>query len=138
MKSKLRLEAALLGRRGVGGLKKFAPKFSSLVDRQARKVRNFMLTGRIVRVILLEEIRSIRNMSSDWIAAPAGYKCRFKQGDLVNVRASAFNEHPMMVGAIVMKNYARVLTLAEVYYKGKIWRNIHQDEMSPCRPENDS
>jgi len=43
-----------------------------------------------------------------------------------------------MVGAVVMKNYERVLTLVDVYYKGKIWRNIHQDELSPCRPEKDS
>ncbi len=132
MKSKLRLVAAPLGRRGVGGLKKFAPKFSSLVDRQARKVRNFMLTARIMRVILLEEVKNM----NVWDTPPLVVQ-RYVKGDLVNVSANYYDTRSPMVAAVVMKASSHRDWLYTVYYKGKIWPNIHQDEMSPCRLEKD-
>lgn len=117
--------------RGVGGLKKFAPKFSSLADRQIRRARIILLTRRRGRVIL-SKVRKARIK----VRRMALSKPLYKVGDLVNVRSSfLYDKRPRMVGAIVMRKYTRHPHLYAVYYRGKKWPNIHQDEISACRME---
>lgn len=140
MKSKLPLvrRARRLARRGAGGLvKKFAPKFSSLADRNARRVVVLGLTRRLIHAILVREARGAGDMNGDYDGIST-----YKRGDLVNVIESSYGTlagcRPYLVGAIVMRRSERLPTLCSVYHKGKIWRNIHQDEMEPCRPQEET
>ncbi len=127
MKSKLRLESRRLARRGAGGLvKKFAPKFSSLADRYARRARLLCLTCIVSYDILEEVIRSTINMSEQ--SEP------FEVGDLVTVYPASIRDMPaIMQGAVVIKRHHTRGGLYSVYYRGKKWRNIHQNEMVTCR-----
>ena len=133
MKSKLpRRRARSAGRRGVGGLKKFAPKFSSLANRQARRARLLLLTTPRGRVILSKSRKLKARLKRMMLTKP-----EYNVGDLVNVRYSSLRGiRPSMIGAIVMRQYKRHPHLYSVYYKGKKWPNIHQDEMSPCASED--
>ena len=130
MKSKLPRSRA--GRRGVGGLKKFAPKFSSLANRQARRARLLLLTSRRGRVILSKSRKFKARLKRMMLTKP-----EYNVGDLVNVCYNPLRRpSSSMVGAIVMRQYRRHPHLYSVYYKGKKWPNIHQDEMSPCGSED--
>ena len=132
MKSKLRRRDPRPRRRGVGGLKKFAPKFSSLANRQARRARLLLLTTPRGRVILSKSRKFKARLKRMMLTKP-----EYNVGDLVNVRYNALRGiRPSMIGAIVMRQYKRHPHLYSVYYKGKKWPNIHQDEMSPCAPED--
>jgi hypothetical protein len=132
MKSKLlRWKARRAARRGVGGLKKFAPKFSSFSERQARRARFLLLTSKRTRGILSKS--SKLNTRYKRMALS---KHEYNVGDLVNVKGSWRFGGCQMVGAIVMRQARRRPFLYTVYYKGKKWPNIHQDEMSPCAAED--
>ena len=135
MKSKLRRRPPTRRRgRGVGGLKKFAPKFSSFSERQARRARLLLLTSRRGRVILYKSRKLRARIKRVMLTKP-----EYNVGDLVDVRYNPLrNNRPCMVGAIVMRQYKRHPHLYSVYYKGKKWPNIHQDEMSPCGSEDDN
>ena len=134
MKSKLRTSPRRARGRGVGGLKKFAPKFSSFSRRQARRARLLLLTNRRGRVILYKS-RKVRGRLRRMMLS----KPEYNVGDLVNVCYNPLrNGRPCMIGAIVMRQYRRHPHLYAVYYKGKKWPNIHQDEMSPCGSEDNN
>ena len=134
MKSKLRQARRRPPRRGVGGLKKFAPKFSSFSRRQTRRARLLLLTSERGRVILSKSRKLKARFKRMVLTKP-----EYNVGDLVNVRYSSLRGiRPSMVGAIVMRQYRRHPHLYSVYYKGKKWPNIHQDEMSPCGSEDNN
>jgi len=132
MKSKL--WGPPLTRGGGMGVKNFAPKFSSFSRRQTRRARLLLLTSERGRVILSKSRKLKARFKRMVLTKP-----EYNVGDLVNVRYSSLRGiRPSMVGAIVMRQYRRHPHLYSVYYKGKKWPNIHQDEMSPCGSEDNN